>query len=146
WGCKRPTPMWWARGQEQPEIVLENEVEIGADGTVRVPIDTAPAQELHGDQDHQYSITAEVVDESRRTIVGTGEVLVARKPFQVFAWLDRGHYRAGDTVTASFRAQTLDRKPVQGKGEATLLRITYNDKNEPIEKPVQTWKLDTDAE
>jgi uncharacterized protein YfaS (alpha-2-macroglobulin family) len=146
WGFRRPTPIWWGRRQEQPEIVLENEVEIGADGTVPVPIDTTPAKELHADQDHKYSITAEVVDESRRTIVGTGDVLVSRKPFQVFAWLDRGHYRAGDTVTASFRAQTLDRKPVEGKGEATLFRITYNDRNEPAEKAVQTWKLDTDAE
>ena len=35
-------------------------------------------------------------DESRRTIVGTGKVLVARKPFKVFAWVDRGYYRVGD--------------------------------------------------
>jgi uncharacterized protein YfaS (alpha-2-macroglobulin family) len=146
WGCKRPMPMWWGRGMEQPEVVLENEVEIGADGCVEIVIDTAAAKELHGDTDHKYSITAEVTDESRRTIVGTGDVLVARKPFQVFAWLNHGHYRVGDTIAASFRAQTLDRKPVEGKGELTLLRITYNDKNEPVEKAVQTWKLDTDVE
>jgi uncharacterized protein YfaS (alpha-2-macroglobulin family) len=146
WGCKRPMPIWWGRGHEQPEVVLENEVEIGADGTVAISIDTALAKELHGDTDHKYSITAEVTDESRRTIVGTGDVLVARKPFQVFAWLGRGYYRAGDTLDASFQAQTLDHKPVEGKGELTLLRIAYNDKNEPVEKAVQTWKLDTDAE
>src|SRR5438132_3436808 len=118
---------------EQPEVVLENEALIGPDGTFKVQIDTAPAKALHGNEDHQYAITAEVVDESRRTIVGTGNVLVARKPFQVFAWLDRGHYRTGDTVKASFRAQTLDQKPVEGKGELTLYQITYNDKNEPVE-------------
>jgi uncharacterized protein YfaS (alpha-2-macroglobulin family) len=146
WGCMRPTPIWWGRGYEQPEVVLDNEVEIGPDGTVTVPIDTLPAKELHGNQDHQYAITAEVVDESRRTIVGTGNVLVARKPFQVYTWVDRGHYQAGDTVRAGFRAQTLDQKPVEGKGEATLLRITYNDKNEPVEKAVETWKVDTDAQ
>jgi uncharacterized protein YfaS (alpha-2-macroglobulin family) len=146
WGCKRPIPIWWGRQQEPPEVVMENEVEIGADGVVKVAIDTLPAKELHGNQDHQYSITAEVVDESRRTIVGTGKVLVARKPFQVFAWLDRGYFRTGDTVTAHFQAQTLDHKPVQGKGELTLFKITYNDKNEPLEKAVETWKLDTDAQ
>jgi uncharacterized protein YfaS (alpha-2-macroglobulin family) len=102
--------------------------------------------ELHGNQDHQYSITAEVVEESRRTIVGTGEVLVARKPFKVFAWVNRGHYRVGDTVVASFNAHTLDKKPVEGKGELTLFKITYDDKNEPVEKAVQTWKLDTNVE
>ena len=88
------------RQYQPPEIVLENEVPIGSDGTVKVAIDTTLAKELHGDQDHKYSITAEVVDESRRTIVGSGEVLVARKPFKVYAWVDRGHYRAGDTIKA----------------------------------------------
>jgi len=143
WGCLRPHPMWWHGGHEQPEIVLENEVSIGPDGTVPIVIDTKPAKELHGNSDHEYSITAEVVDESRRTIVGTGKVLVARKPFQVFAWLDRGHYRAGDTINASFDAHTLDNKPVAGKGTLTLYKITYNDKHEPVEEAVQTWQLDT---
>lgn len=146
WGCRRPMPWWWGQRHEQPEVVLENEVPIGADGTVKVPIDTKPAQELHGNQDHAYSITAEVVDESRRTIVGTGKVLVSRKPFQVYSWVNRGHYRVGDTVTANFRAQTLDQKPVTGKGELTLYRISYNDKSEPVENAVQTWKVDTNVE
>jgi uncharacterized protein YfaS (alpha-2-macroglobulin family) len=146
WGLARPMPIWWGHGFAPPEVVLENEVEIGPDGTVKVPIDTMPAKELHGDQDHKYALTAEVVDESRRTIVGTGDVLVARQPFRVFAWVDRGHYRAGDVVRASFAAQTLDQKPVQGTGELTLYQVRYNDKQEPVEKAVETWKLDTNAE
>ncbi|MGH9677824.1 MAG: copper resistance protein CopC, partial [Candidatus Acidiferrum sp.] len=139
-------PIWWGRPHEQPEVVLEQEVAIGADGIVKIDIDTLPAKELHGNQDHQYAITAEVTDESRRTIVGTGNVLVSRKPFTVFAWVTRGYFRAGDDIQASFHAQTLDQKPVQGKGELNLLKITYNDKNEPVEKSVQTWQVDTDAQ
>jgi uncharacterized protein YfaS (alpha-2-macroglobulin family) len=149
WGCLRPVGMyrWWGGwSPEQPEIVAENEVAIGPDGVVKVTIDTQPAKELHGDQDHRYQITAEVVDESRRTIVGTGEVLVARRPFQVFAWVDRGFYRAGDTVKADFAALTLDRKPVEGTGELTLYRVSYGKDSKPVEKAVQTWKLDTNAE
>jgi hypothetical protein len=146
WGCMRPLPWWWHRGHQPPEIVMENEVPIGEDGNVLVTIDTKPAKELHGDQDHEYTITAEVVDQSRRTIVGSGNVLVARKPFQVHAWVDRGHYRVGDTVEASFNAHTLDQKPVQGKGELTLFQISYNDKNQPVEKAVQKWDVDTNAE
>lgn len=146
WGCMRPIPPWWGHREDPPEIVAEQEVPIGPDGKVKVPIDTATAKELHPNQDHQYTITAEVVDESRRTIVGEGKVLVARKPFQVFAWLHRGHYRVGDTIQASFKAQTLDQKPVEGMGELNLFEITYNDKQEPVEKSVQTWKLDTDAQ
>ena len=147
WGCKRPMPIWWGGwSHEQPEVVLENEVadrprRHGEDrrSTRRRPRSCTATRTI------KYAITAEVVDESRRTIVGTGNVLVARKPFQVFAWVDRGHYRAGDTIEASFTAQTLDQKPVEGKGELTLFQITYDDKNEPVEKAVQTWKLDTDA-
>ena len=145
WGCWRPIPIWWPQRTLPPELVVEREVEIGHDGTVKVEIDTALAKALHPDQDHSYTITVEVVDPSRRTIVGTGSVLVARKPFKVHAWVDRGYYRIGDTAHAGFAARRLDGKPVQGHGELTLLRITYK-KGKPVESPVQTWKLDTNEE
>ena len=86
-----------------------------------------------------------MVDASRRTIVGSGSVLVARKPFSVHAWVDRGYYRVGDTIRAGLAARRLDGKPVEGRGELTLLKISYA-KGKPVETPVQTWKLDTDAE
>ena len=147
WGCRRPIPSWWGgRNFEQPEIVSESEMPVGPDGKIEVLIDTATAKALHGNQDHKYTITAEVTDQSRRTIVGQGNVLVSRKAFKVYTWLDKGHYRTDDTVKATFRAQTLDQKAVEGKGELTLFQITYNDKQEPVEKAVQTWKLDTNVE
>lgn len=145
WGCLAPIQWWWPRSNDPPEVVAEVETEIGEDGTVSVEIDTALAKEIHGDQDHRYEITAEVVDESRRTIVGTGQVLVARKPFQVFGWVHRGHYRSGDDVQASFQAHTLDQKPVPGKGELTLYSVSYKD-GVPSEKAVETWQLDTNDE
>ncbi len=144
WGCERPHFVWWSWGwrREPPEVVMENEVKIGHDGTVKIEIDTAIAKELHGDSDHKYEITAEVVDQSRRTIVGKGSVMVAREPFKVYAWVDRGHYRIGDVVRAHFNAQPLDNRPVKGEGEFKLLRITYKD-NKPVETVVQEWDLDT---
>jgi len=145
WGCYRPWPIWWHQGHQPPELVAEQEVEIGKDGTVKVKIDTGIAKALHPDQDHSYSITAEVTDQSRRTIVGTGNVLVARKPFTVYAWVNRGYYRVGDTIGASFDAHTLDHKPVEGRGKLELLKISY-EKGKPVETPVQEWKLDTNAE
>ena len=147
WGCRRPVPPWWGgRNFQQPEIVLESEMPVGNDGKVEVMFDTATAKLLHGNQDHKYTITAEVTDQSRRTIVGQGNVLVSRKAFKVYTWLDKGHYRTDDTIRATFRAQTLDQKAVEGKGELTLFQITYNDKQQPVEKAVQTWKLDTNVE
>src|SRR5262249_36980554 len=43
WGTRRPAPFWWPRASSPPEVVLENEVEIGPDGVVKVPIDTSIA-------------------------------------------------------------------------------------------------------
>ncbi|MBU4122816.1 alpha-2-macroglobulin [bacterium] len=145
WGCKRPHWWWWPSNRTPPEIVAEAEVEIGENGIVDIPIDTSIAKEFHGNTDHRYSITAEVTDKSRRTIVGTGQVLVAREPFKVYAWVDRGYYRKGDVVRASFSAMTLDNKPVKGKGVLNLYRITYKD-NKPVETPEYRKKLNTDAD
>ena len=137
----RPVAWWWARPQAPPEIVAEAEVPIRPDGTLPVEIDTTLAKLSHPDHDHRYEITAEITDQSRRTIVGTGAVLVARKPFSVYTWVDRGHYKAGDTIEAGISAQTLDRKPVMGKGTLKLLKISYDADRKPIETPVESWDL-----
>lgn len=146
WGCLRPLPFWYPVRFEPPEVVADVEAPIGPDGTLSVQIDTGFAKLLHPDQDHEYQITAEVVDESRRTIVGQGAVRVAREPFKVFAWVDRGHYRVGDVVRASFHAHTLDEQPVKGRGKLRLLRITYDAQRKPIEQVVQQWDIDTDEQ
>jgi hypothetical protein len=146
WGVIRPLPWWWHGPQGPAEIVAEAEVPIRPDGTVAVEIDTALAKLAHPDHDHRYEITAEVTDQSRRTIVGNGTVLVARKPFSVYTWLDRGHYRTGDTIEAGIRAQTLDHKPVAGRGTLKLLAIRYDANRKPIETPVESWDLALNAE
>ena len=144
WGCARPLGWWIGHNPTPPEVISEQEVEIGPEGEVVVEIDTAAAKAIHGDEDHSYSITAEVVDESRRTITGAGQVLVARQPFRVFAWVDRGHYKVGDDILASFDAHTLDHKPVKGTGILTLFKIGYDAKSIPVEEAIQTWNLNTD--
>ena len=145
WGCLCPRWRWWPARQGPPEVVVDADFPLGEDGIVKIPLDTKLAAELHGDTDHQYQITAEVTDESRRTVVGQGSVLVARQPFKVYAWVDRGHYRPGDIVNASLVARRLDGKPVKGRGELTLCRIRYED-GKPVEQQVQRWSLDTNEE
>jgi uncharacterized protein YfaS (alpha-2-macroglobulin family) len=146
WGVLRPILPWWGRPQTPPEVVAEAELPIRPDGTLPVEIDTAIAKASHSDQDHRYEITAEVTDQSRRTIVGMGTVLVARKPFAVYSWVDRGHYRAGDTIEAGIHAQTLDHKPVAGKGTLKLLKIAYDAERRPVETPVESWDVSLDAD
>lgn len=145
-GCKRPWFSWWHRPTPQPELVAEVEKDIPEDGKIAIEIDTALAKAMHGDTDHRYEITVEVTDQSRRTIVGTGSVLVARQPFKVYTWVDRGYYTVGDTVIANFNAQTIANKPIQGKGVLKLMRVKYGEKMKPEEVEVRTWKLDTNVE
>jgi len=145
WGCRRPLPFWWPRMPQPPELVAEQETQLNPDGTLNVDIDTATAKLLHPDQDHTYTITAEVVDQSRRTIVGTGTVLAARKPFAVNVWVNKGYYQTGETILAHACARTPNGKPVQAHGELDLLRIHYRD-GKPRETVVQSWQVATDAE
>ncbi len=145
WGCMRPIPIWWPQRHMPPEVVAECETTIGPDGKVEVEIDTGVAKAIHPDQDHKYSITAEVVDASRRTIVGSGDVLVARKPFKVYAWVDRGYYRVGDPIQSHYNARTLDGKPVKGKGRVSLMQIKYVD-GKPVETELGHRMLDTNEE
>jgi alpha-2-macroglobulin len=145
WGCARPYPWWFWRAPQPPEIVAENEAEIGPDGTLRVEIDTATAKEFHPDNDHSYQIQAEVVDESRRTIVADGQVLVARQPFRVYVWAHRGYYRAGQTIELDMAARTLDGKPLKGSGVLRLLKIAYEE-GKPVENEVGKWTVPTDEQ
>ena len=146
WGMMRPAPFWWGHSATPPEVVAETVVPIRPDGTLAVEIDTALAKAAHPDQDQRYEISAEITDQSRRTIVGKGSVLVARKPFSVYTWVDRGHYRVGDTIEAGISAQTLVHKPVAGKGTLKLKKITYDAERRPIETDIESWDLALNAE
>ena len=147
WGCRAPYPWWYPFPRQQPEVVMENEVSVGPDGTVKVEIDSAVAKAMYGDKDHRYEITAEVTDNSRRTIVGQGAATAARQPFKVYAWVDRGYYQAGDVVRADFAAHTLDRKPIaSAKGKLRLMRVSYDDRMKPSEAEVGAWDLGTDSD
>ncbi len=146
WGCIPPSPPWWGQGRQgAPELVLEQTGPIGPDGKVKVEIDSSIAKLVHGDQDHRYTITAEVVDASRRTIVGNGSVLAAREPYEVTVWLDRGYARTGDKVTGNFAARTLDGKEVEGKATAILYEVSLDDEGEIVEKKVGDWKPEGDS-
>lgn len=144
WSCMRPRGWWWPAPHNPPEVIADSELKLNDNGTAKIIIDTALAKAMHGDTDHRYEITVEVTDESRRTIVSRGKILVAREPFKVYAWLDRGYYNVGDIIHANFSAQTLDNNPVKGNGVLNLYKIKYDDNGEPIENTVQQWNLNTD--
>ncbi len=145
WGCARPGPWFRPIAHMPPEVVAHGEAKLRPDGTFDITVDTQFAKQSLGDRDHNYRLEVEVVDASRRTIVGQGRVIVARQPFRVYVWGDRGFYTVGDTIAARFAARTVDGKPVQGDGTVRLLKIGYKNGN-PIEEEVQAWELSTDTD
>lgn len=141
WCLCIPRYPWIQWHSEPPELVAEGESPLNADGTFTVKIDTALAKELHGNEDHRYAIEAEVTDESRRTIFGSGSVLAARRPFEVYVSLDRGYYQAGEEGKVTVHARTLDGREVKAAGELVLYRITYDKDGKPSEEAVHTAAL-----
>lgn len=142
WGCVAPRPSWTSWRADPPETVLDGEAKIGEDGKLSLEIDTAPALKEHSDSDHNYTVSVEVVDQSRRTILGSGSILVAKDPFKVFVWPNRGHFQTGDTADFGVQARTPDGKPLEATGKATLFALTYSD-GKPKETEVQSWDVAT---
>lgn len=141
-------PRWpWVRWQsDPPELVAEGESPLNPDGTFTIRVDTALAKELHGDEDHKYSIQAEVTDQSRRTIFGNGSVLASRRPFEVYVSLDRGYYQAGEEGKVHVNARTLDGRSVKATGALKLLRVTYAKDGTPQEEEVASFPLTSGEE
>jgi uncharacterized protein YfaS (alpha-2-macroglobulin family) len=147
WGCIPPQPPWWQGDRWTPdEVILKRNLTIGEDGTAKLEIDTAPAKQIHGDMDANYTIEARVVDASRREETGTGSVIAARKPFEVVVWTDRGHARAGDPLEANISAATLAGKPVVGAaGRLTIFKLTRAEDGRILEQQVESFPIQTDA-
>lgn len=146
WGCKSPRWSWWHTPQPPPELIADGEGKLAPDGTFSITIDSGPAKLLHGDADHRYEITAEITDDSRRTIVGSGSVIAARKPFAVTVWADRGWIQTGSVADVHAAARTPDGKPVAGDAVLRLMKIAYAADGTPTETEVTTQKTALDAD
>jgi uncharacterized protein YfaS (alpha-2-macroglobulin family) len=148
WGCFLPSPPWGRTNRwTPPELVIKQTLPIGPDGTVEIEVDTGTAKAVHGDIDARYVITAKVVDASRREETGNGEVVAARKPFEVVVSTNRGFARPGEDVEATVSAATLVGKPVVGaEGSLSLFHLSVGENGAIEEKEVSIWPVKTDAE
>ena len=155
WGrvrsCWMPPSWWWGcfgRGAANPvrELVQQGSARIGADGTLKVTIDTAGALRDHGDRDHRYVVRAEVRDASRRVITGEGAVKVTRQAYYAFVQADGGYYRPGDEMVVRVRCLTPDNKPIRTEGQITVSSVVFGgpDNARIEEKELKRWKAATD--
>ncbi|MBR0457661.1 MAG: hypothetical protein IJJ26_00350, partial [Victivallales bacterium] len=138
WGCVRiPGGHPWTR----PEVVFDQDITLDENGQFRLPVETAAALKNRKNCDHRYTITAEVRDLSRRTIVGTGSAIAARDPFHVYAWTNGGYCRIGESAILSAQARSVDGKPVRGTAKVRLLQMDYSGET-VAEKPVREWTVE----
>ena len=123
WGCPRPVPFWWPRRPQPPELVADQEVEIGPDGTVKVEIDTGrgqghssrPGPQLH---DHRRGGRPVAADDRRHGHGAGGPASRSRStPGSIaatIAWATRS--------PPIFRPARSTASPVEGNGELRLLQ------------------------
>ncbi|MBS0657148.1 MAG: hypothetical protein JSR82_02730 [Verrucomicrobia bacterium] len=129
------------------DVVLEGERELGADGTIELPIDSAAQAAEEPEFDHNYAIEAEVTDVGRRTLRGEGSVVAARTDFLAelrcaTAWLD-----GPGEATVRIRTARLDGTPVEVTGEVNALRLSYHGAggDEIREEALGRWTTTTAA-
>ena len=147
--CCRVAPPWWGWGPRYSavrELVMEGTQPIGADGTVKLEIDTATVLRDHPDRDHRYVVKAEVRDASRRVITGEGSVKVTRQAFYAFVNSDRGYYSPGQEMEISVRCLTPGNEPVKTEGIVSISRIVFGggDNARIEETEIKRWKAATD--
>ena len=147
WGIFRPFLPWrGVRDEGIPEIVAENQVPIGPDGTVDIEIDTSIAPLLYPGVDQRYTIEAEVIDASRRTITGRGTVLASQKPYRVYCWADRGFAEPNDQIRLFVQTRRADGAPVPGIARVTVYRLRHSDGADPEETQAAAQEISLSEE
>ncbi|MBL4700976.1 MAG: hypothetical protein JKX85_06945, partial [Phycisphaeraceae bacterium] len=124
-------PNWWYGWYpywNQPavrELVTEGKGQLDSEGKFTLSINTANALKQHGDQDHRYVIKAEVRDESRRTISGSGSVIATRQAFFATVEPTRGYFRPGEQIDLKIICQNPDGSPVQTQGQLVISQVQW---------------------
>ena len=129
WGTLPPPMPWHAVYRENSEVVASGKTDIGEDGAVEIPIDTAPAAQLYPGVDQSYEVIVEVTDDSRRQASGSGKILVSEKPFRVTTWSDRGFHEPRQQIDCHVAARRVDGEAVAGVGLVTVSRVRLAGEN-----------------
>ncbi|MBI5545782.1 MAG: alpha-2-macroglobulin [Deltaproteobacteria bacterium] len=89
-----------------------------AKGMARIRFDTPRG----AGQDFEFRIEARVTDSSRREVVGSDTVRVARQRFSVHATPRHYLFSPKDKVTVDFKALDANDQPVEAQGKVTVTR------------------------
>jgi len=105
------------------DVVKEGEGQTNEQGELEVEFLADPGTQYADTRAFQYSIEAEVTDESRRTINGSGSIRVSRQQYFAFLDLKRGFYQVGDRVELEVMTLDLMERPLSRKGTVIVERV-----------------------
>jgi len=117
------------------ETVNTGSGKLASDGTFTIEYET----DGKTDEDYLYTIQANVVDASRRSIAGSATVQVTRGEFYVTAWTDKYLYQPGSPATIFVRAASFDGdKPVTTSFNVRVER-TWWERNDRKSRRETVW-------
>jgi len=105
------------------EVVGEGEGQTDEKGELPLEVRTEGDGEYPDAKAYRYTIEAQVTDESRRTITGTGEVRASTQQFFAFLDVKRGFYLVGDRVEVEVATRDVMDRPVAAKGRMRVERV-----------------------
>ncbi|HEY3331691.1 MAG TPA: MG2 domain-containing protein [Capsulimonadaceae bacterium] len=112
-----------------------------AKGSLRITIPTK-----HSPTDSQVTLTASVIDQSRRTVSATSATIVTAGAFRISIEPEDDAYLAGDTAVFKVTASSYDQKPIATDVKVTLSETLEDGKHRPfIEKTVRKVTTNKDG-
>ena len=147
WGCLRPMPFWWPHANQPPELVADQEVDIGARRH-------GEGRDRHGRGQGDPSRPGPQLHDHRR---GGRRSRGGRSSARARCWSPASRSRSTPGSIAATIAWATRSRPTsrparstasrsRARASCTLLQDQLHEDGKPVETPVQTWQLDTNAE
>lgn len=142
--------IWW--GERRRDLVLKGEARTDAAGDAFVEVETAPFPNA-SDDDVQYRVDVQVVDQSRREISASQVVNVSRRAFEISLQPRKSLYQPGDSVRVGVKSANANGAPVPFDGSLAVSFVEQREerddsgkiKVEEVLAPLQTRPIQVGA-
>jgi len=147
--CGWDTDLYETYEPEGGQIVRSGTGHTGKDGKLEIALDTDDAERFpqEGGNDYRYTIHATVQDAGRRSVSGSGTVLVTQGDFRLEVRFTDYSVAPGQAATATIRAIDYDGKPMASvQGEAGFYRCEWEEDAEKLQLEASpTWRTGPDG-
>ena len=108
-------------GSSREELVAHGVGTTDAEGRFEVRVETAPWMKKYPGENHRFRVRAEVMDQSRRTIDGSGSFTIATTAYFAAVRTLRSFAAPGENVTVEVRTENADGRAVAARGVLKIL-------------------------